>query len=112
MKKILIFSIILISCQEKHDLTCEKPFPYHHTGFMIHGMIFSSAENHLSIVHVMNPKDWDFNEYFTGSGFSKNENDAYTVVIKDSCELKEKYFRYLDKKISDLIIVGDSRTIP
>jgi hypothetical protein len=65
---------------------------------MLHGGILDKYDNgriFISIVHVVNPKDWDFNEYFTGNGFSKNEYDELKVIEKDSCELKQKYFKYL-----------------
>lgn len=60
----------------------------------LHGGILDKYNNgrvFVSIQRVNNPKDWNDNEYFTGKGFSKDENKL--LKVKDSCELKRRYFK-------------------
>jgi hypothetical protein len=68
---------------------------------MLHGGILDKYDEgrvYVSIVHIIDPKDWQYNEYFTGNGFSKDAKDELKVLEKDSCDLKEKYFNYLTNK--------------
>ena len=50
----------------------------------------------MTITTASNGKDWQYNEYFTGTGFSKYKKDELKVPEKDSCELKHKYFIYFN----------------
>src|ERR1035437_2672459 len=57
---------------------CNKEIKEEHVGFMQQGGILDKYDNgrvFVSIVHVVDPKDWQYNEYFTGNGFSKNEDE-------------------------------------
>ena len=77
-----------------------KEIKEEHVGFMQQGGILDKYDNgrvFVSIVHVVDPKDWQYNEYFTGNGFSKNEDEELRVIEKDSCQLKQKYFEYIEK---------------
>lgn len=70
-------------------------------GFMAQGGILDKYDDgkvYLSIEKLVNPHDWDFNEYFTGTGFSKNKDDVKKVLEQDSCELKQLYFEYLNNQ--------------
>lgn len=98
MKKLLLISILLvfISCKESND--CDKRLGGN-VGLMIHGVFMPQTEDErikkVSIVKIVDPKDWEFNEYFTGENFSPNEEDEMQVPITDSCQLKDLYFQYL-----------------
>jgi len=104
MKKFIIYlsSILLLpvlSCRSENRYNCSMKITEYtedNVGFMIHGSALENGQRFVSIVHVVNPKDWDYNKYFTGNSFSKNEADEMKVLEKDSCELKQKYFVYLE----------------
>lgn len=98
-----ILLLAAVSCRTKPTYDCSKEIKDGHIGFMLQGGILDKYDNgrvFVSIVHIVNPKDLDFNEYFTGDGFSKNENEVMKVIEKDSCQLKEKYFEYLESQHS------------
>lgn len=100
-KLILISLLFVISCKESND--CYRRVHQElesggSIGFMIHGGFLDKYDNgrvFISIVRVNNPKDWDYNDYFTGEDFSPNEEDEMRVPREDSCQLKELYFQYL-----------------
>jgi hypothetical protein len=96
----LLLTITLFGCEAK-DRHCDYQFENNSIGFMMKGGILDKYDNgrvFYSIVDIVNPKDWDYNLYFTGSGFSENEDDAIWIIEKDSCKLKSKYVEYLNNK--------------
>jgi len=103
MKKLKIYlpvlvTMLLLSCRTAKQYNCSKAIAEGSVGFMRHGGILDKYDNgkvFISIVNIVNPKDWSGNEYITGNGFSKNKDDEMKVIEKDSCELKQKYFAYL-----------------
>lgn len=98
-----IFMLVAASCRTKTTNRCSKEFYDKYTGFMLHGGILDKYDNgrvFVSIVHIVDPKDWQYNEYFTGDGFSKDEKEEMRVLEKDSCEIKEKYFAWLEAQHS------------
>lgn len=103
MKYLIVLSVLfLMSC--KHESYCNKTFPIKDSsgievGFMLHGGILDAYDNgriFISLVRINDPKDWDFNEYFTGDDFTPDESLEKKVLQSDSCELKQLYFEYLN----------------
>ncbi len=94
----ILFFLAFTSCKPKIVCDCNRILSNDTIGFMDNIGIFSKYDGNVfkSIVHIVDPKDWDYNEYFTGNGFSKNKDDELKVLEKDSCELKQKYFEYLE----------------
>lgn len=104
MKYLTILLLFFISCNNGYDY-CDKQI--HGTqgatevGFMATGGILDKYDDgkvYYEIVKINNLRDWDFNEYFTGVGFSKDENDALKILDKDSCQLKQFYFEFLNNQ--------------
>lgn len=52
---------------------------------------FGSLETHFTLEKI-NPKDWDKNQYFTGSGWSSDETKAMRAQTR--CELNNAYLHY------------------
>lgn len=64
---------------------------------MLHGGILDKYDNgrvYISIVKIVNPKDWSYNHYFTGTGFSIDPKDELKMLEADSCKLKKLYYEY------------------
>lgn len=108
MKQCLCFILILfcscgfISCKLSEnycDKSVSSTLPNGGSiGFMSEGGIldkYDEGKVYISIAKVNDPKDWSYNEYFTGEGFSPNEEDKMKVLEQDSCEIKQAYFEYL-----------------
>lgn len=104
MKKLIYLSLIVIlfSCKHKPVFDCSKEI--HGTqdtvevGFMLHGGILDQYDNgrvFISIVKITDRRNWEHNQYFTGTDFSENEDEEMKVIDSDSCKLKELYFEFL-----------------
>lgn len=98
MKYILLLTVVsFVSCTTPTNDYCDKELPGK-DGFMLQGGIldkYDGGRTFLTIERVNDPKDWAYNEYFTGTGFSKDQSEVMRVLEKDSCELKEMYFKFI-----------------
>lgn len=94
-------ALSMMACKNHPEFDCKNYIQEQNVGFMLHGGIFDKYDNgrmFISIVHIVDPKNWDYNQYFTGTGFSSDPKDELKVLEKDSCYLKQDYFRYLNSK--------------
>lgn len=102
-KHLLLLFILLGSafcgCGDHKIIHCAQPVSNDpHYGFMEHGEFGTKGVN-IYIVHVVNLKDWSENEYFTGTGWSKNKEDAKDVDQSDTCTLKDLWFDFIYKEV-------------
>lgn len=91
-----VFAILIYaSITSKDELNCSTEITDPKVGFMDHGTLFTPTKTGWGtwLVRVNNPQNWDYNEYFTGSGWSVDKKDA---MNGDSCTLKQSYFEYLE----------------
>lgn len=94
MKYILFATLLVISCSrssKKIDCSFTIKEPY---AFLACGELFTKKPITLIIADIPDKKDWDFNRYFTGRGWSKNSDDAMKVLRADSCNLKNSFMEF------------------
>jgi hypothetical protein len=92
---LIIIAAFIAGC--KNNCKCDQPLSSDtHISFMVNGGDSEKYNGrvYLNIAHIVDPKDWVYNQYFTGCGFSKDEDSSYTVPLKDSCILKKKYIEF------------------
>jgi hypothetical protein len=95
--KSLPMLLILVACQSvpprcEHVIINETAA---RINLCFQGTLFESGNGvRVGIVKRVDP--WDLNsfEYFTGSGFDRDQDKALMVPEKDSCDIKEKYLSY------------------
>lgn len=85
---IIVFFVLPIYTSKR---SCSSPITEENVHFFTSGRL-GSMETWSTLQRVNNPKDWDFNEYFTGTGWSNNKDDVMKVPEADTCRIKEKYF--------------------
>lgn len=82
-----------IRCKEE-QLNCSTLISDPKLHFMAHGELFSGKGfEGIWLARVNNSQNWDYNQYFTGSGWSTDKSNA---LNGDSCSLKQSYFEYLE----------------
>lgn len=77
-----------------NNADCKKEFP-DNVGFMIHGEFFSGNSNYVTLEKINDKTNWDKNEYFDGIRWTNDKNHAMKVPEKDSCILKNLYFKFV-----------------
>lgn len=96
--KIIIVLLILCSCGAPVDPICKKGFTAD-TFLVLRVDVLDKYDNSVSdvgITRVKNGREWVYNEYFTGDDFVEDADQALWYPEEDSCELKEKYFKWLN----------------
>ncbi len=99
MSKTLLLLLIAagMGCKDKPDY-CKNEFPHEYINFMTQGKFLSNDNRTwVTIIHRVDPKSIESFMYFTGDGWSANEDEGVTVLETDSCTIKNAYFNYIKR---------------
>lgn len=112
MKAILLFLLILVCASCSNPRYCNEPLDMFGFQYMGHGQLLSGNKMNLSVCMIRDPKDWDWNLYFTGNGLSDDFREAMMVLPEDTCELKNMFFEYMIKhRLTKEFLLGEGSNL-